>query len=76
MQARRFSPPGSAAPLGLKDVELIAATVKTLRTLLLLAVVHDHLLSLLGQEGEDIDWSTILQPIVRAAGVTARSAGR
>jgi len=72
MQARRFSPPGFAVPLGLKDVELMAAAAKTLRTPMpLLGVVHDHLLSLLAQEGEDIDWSAILLPIERAAGATA-----
>ncbi len=70
MQTRRFSPPGFAAPLGLKDVDLIAAAAASLQTPMpLLGVVQGHLLSLLAQVGHDIDWSAILLPIERAAAV-------
>lgn len=70
LQERAFTPPGFAVTLGLKDVELMGAAATRLRSPLpLLAIIHDHLLSLLAQEGEDIDWSAILLPIERAAGM-------
>lgn len=70
LQERAFTPPGFAAALGLKDVELMGAAATRLRSPLpLLAPIHDHLLSLLAQEGDDVDWSAILLPIERAAGI-------
>lgn len=70
MIERAFSPPGFAAPLGLKDVELVAAAARVLQVPMpLLGVVRGHLLSLIAQEGSDIDWAAILLPIERAAGV-------
>lgn len=73
MVERAFSPPGFAAPLGLKDVELIAAAARDLRTPMpLLSVVHGHLLSLLAQGGDELDWAAILLPIQQAAGVQPR----
>ncbi len=76
LRERSFSPPGFAAPLGLKDVELMAAAAKKLRSPLpLLGIVHDRLLSLIAQEGEEIDWSALLLPIERAAGLSPSSKG-
>lgn len=74
MVERSFTPAGFAAPLGLKDVQLVAAAAEQLKTPMpSLAAVHGHLLSLLAQEGNDLDWAAILLPIERAAGVAHAS---
>jgi 3-hydroxyisobutyrate dehydrogenase-like beta-hydroxyacid dehydrogenase len=76
MAARDFAPPGFAAALGLKDVELVAAAAKSLRVPMpALAVVREHLVELLAQDGGELDWAAILLPIERAAGLAPAVAG-
>jgi 3-hydroxyisobutyrate dehydrogenase-like beta-hydroxyacid dehydrogenase len=65
----RFRPAGFAAPLGLKDLRLVAAAAEAQRTPMpLIGVVRDHLLSTLAVDGEDIDWSALALSVRRAAG--------
>jgi 3-hydroxyisobutyrate dehydrogenase-like beta-hydroxyacid dehydrogenase len=57
---RKVSPPGFAAPLGLKDVRLALAAGESLRVPLPLAsLVRDRCLALLAQGGEALDWSAL-----------------
>ncbi len=56
----KFSPPGFAAPLGLKDVKLALAAGDELRVPLPLAsLLRDRFLTLLATSGDDLDWSAI-----------------
>lgn len=56
----KFSPPGFAAPLGLKDVRLTLAAGDDLRVPLPLAsLLRDRYLTLLANGGENLDWSAI-----------------
>jgi 3-hydroxyisobutyrate dehydrogenase-like beta-hydroxyacid dehydrogenase len=65
----RFRPAGFAAPLGLKDLRLVAQAADAQRTPLpLLGLLHDHLLSTIAIDGEDIDWSAMALAVRRAAG--------
>jgi 3-hydroxyisobutyrate dehydrogenase-like beta-hydroxyacid dehydrogenase len=67
----RFRPAGFAAPLGLKDMNLVDAAATTSRTPMpLLALLRDHLRAAIADEGEDVDWSAL----AIAAGIR-RSAG-
>lgn len=66
----RYRPAGFAAPLGLKDMNLVAATASAARVPMpLVGVVRDHLLSALAQEGEDLDWSGLALAVRRDAGL-------
>ncbi|MBN9353993.1 MAG: NAD(P)-dependent oxidoreductase [Hyphomicrobium denitrificans] len=65
----KFSPPGFAAPLGLKDVRLTLAAGDDLRVPLPLAsLLRDRYLTLLANGGDDLDWSAI-------GGLPAKDAG-
>ncbi|HTJ57350.1 MAG TPA: NAD(P)-dependent oxidoreductase [Devosiaceae bacterium] len=65
----RYRPAGFAAPLGLKDMRLVAAAAEAQRTPMpVLGVLRDHLLQAIGQEGEDIDWSSVGLSVARNAG--------
>jgi 3-hydroxyisobutyrate dehydrogenase-like beta-hydroxyacid dehydrogenase len=65
----RFRPAGFAAPLGLKDLRLIAEAADAQRTPLpLVGLLHDHLLSTIAIDGEDVDWSALALSVRRAAG--------
>jgi 3-hydroxyisobutyrate dehydrogenase-like beta-hydroxyacid dehydrogenase len=65
----RFRPAGFAAPLGLKDLRLVAAAAESQRTPLpLIGLLHDHLLSTIAIDGEDVDWSAMALAVRRAAG--------
>lgn len=56
----RFRPAGFAAPLGLKDMNLVSAAAHDLATPMpVLSLVRDHLLSLIARHGDDIDWSAV-----------------
>lgn len=56
----KFSPPGFAAPLGLKDVRLTLAAGDDLRVPLPLAsLLRDRYLTLLANGGDNLDWSAI-----------------
>jgi 3-hydroxyisobutyrate dehydrogenase-like beta-hydroxyacid dehydrogenase len=66
----RFKPAGFAAPLGLKDMRLAGQSAEALRVPMpLLSILRDHLLQVIAQEGEDIDWSAIAQAINKNAGL-------
>lgn len=61
---------GFPAPLGLKDMRLVAAIADASRVPMpVLGVVRDHLLSTIAREGEDIDWSGISKIIAADAGL-------
>jgi len=65
-----FRPAGFAAPLGLKDMNLVSQAATDARVPMpLLAVLRDHLLSTIAREGEDIDWSGIARIVAADAGL-------
>jgi 3-hydroxyisobutyrate dehydrogenase-like beta-hydroxyacid dehydrogenase len=65
----RFRPAGFAAPLGLKDMNLVDAAATASRVPMpVLGVVRDHLRAVIAQEGEDIDWAGVGLAIRRGAG--------
>jgi 3-hydroxyisobutyrate dehydrogenase-like beta-hydroxyacid dehydrogenase len=67
---QRFTPAGFAAPLGLKDMNLVDTVAGRLRTPMpLLGVVRDHLRAAIAQEGEDVDWSAVGAAVRRNAGL-------
>jgi 3-hydroxyisobutyrate dehydrogenase-like beta-hydroxyacid dehydrogenase len=64
----KFTPAGFAAPLGLKDMRLVGASAEELRVPMpLLSLLRDHLLQVIAQDGEDVDWSAISNAIKRNA---------
>jgi 3-hydroxyisobutyrate dehydrogenase-like beta-hydroxyacid dehydrogenase len=66
----RFRPAGFAAPLGLKDMNLVDAAATASRVPMpLLGIVRDHLRSVIAQEGDDIDWAGVALAVRRGAGV-------
>ena len=66
----RFTPAGFKAPLGLKDMRLVAESADKHRVPMpLLSLLRDHLLETLAKEGEDIDWSGIGRTVARNAGL-------
>lgn len=65
----RFGPGGFAAPLGLKDMNLVDAVATACRTPMpTLNVVRDHLRAAIAQEGDEVDWAGIALAVRRAAG--------
>ena len=65
----RFRPAGFAAPLGLKDMNLVDAAASASGVPMpVLDVVRDHLRTTVADEGPDIDWSGIALAVRRAAG--------
>ena len=65
-----FRPAGFAAPLGLKDMNLVSQAATDSRVPMpVLAVLRDHLLSTIAREGEDIDWSGIARIVAADAGL-------
>jgi 3-hydroxyisobutyrate dehydrogenase-like beta-hydroxyacid dehydrogenase len=55
--------------LGYKDIRLALAAAESLRVPLPLAsLLHDRLLTLLAQGGEQLDWSAISQLAAKDAG--------
>ena len=70
LAADRFRPAGFAAPLGLKDMKLVASAADALRTPMpVLSVLRDQLLSVVAQEGEEVDWSGVALAVRRNAGI-------
>ena len=66
----RFRPAGFAAPLGLKDMNLVDAAATASRVPMpVLGVVRDHLRAAIAQEGEDVDWASVALAVRRSAGV-------
>ncbi|HWI86546.1 MAG TPA: NAD(P)-dependent oxidoreductase [Sphingomonas sp.] len=65
-----FRPAGFAAPLGLKDMNLVGEFAsKTHVPMPVLAVLRDRLASTIAREGEDIDWSGIAKIAAANAGL-------
>ncbi len=66
----RYRPAGFNAPLALKDIRLTLGAAEARRVPMPLAsLVRDHLLALIAQEGEDIDWSAMARVAARNAGL-------
>ncbi|WP_442681011.1 NAD(P)-dependent oxidoreductase [Sphingomonas sp. ASY06-1R] len=64
-----FRPAGFAAPLGLKDMNLVSAAATTAWVPMpALSVLRDHLMATVAREGEEIDWSGIAKIIAEDAG--------
>jgi len=67
---QRFRPAGFAAPLGLKDMNLVSGLANDSRVPMpLLGVIRDHLLSAMAREGEDLDWSALALAVRADAGL-------
>ncbi len=65
----RFRPAGFAAPLGLKDMNLVDAAATASRVPMpVLGVVRDHLRAAIAQQGEDVDWAGIALAVRHGAG--------
>ena len=65
-----YRPAGFAAPLGLKDMRLVAQAAEAERVPMpLLNVLRDHMLQTLAVESGDIDWSAIALSVQRNAGL-------
>jgi 3-hydroxyisobutyrate dehydrogenase-like beta-hydroxyacid dehydrogenase len=65
-----YRPAGFAAPLGLKDMNLVSAAATDARVPMpLLSLVRDRLLSTIAREGDDIDWSGIAKTMFESAGL-------
>jgi 3-hydroxyisobutyrate dehydrogenase-like beta-hydroxyacid dehydrogenase len=70
MIADEYRPAGFPAPLGLKDMNLVAEAAGGARVPMpLLGVIRDHLLQTIGQQGDDVDWAAIGKTIGANAGV-------
>lgn len=66
----RFRPAGFAAPLGLKDMNLVDSAATASRVPMpVLGVVRDHLRAAIAQEGEDVDWSSVALAVRASAGM-------
>lgn len=65
-----YRPAGFTAPLGLKDMRLVAGAAEAARVPMpVLGIVKDHLLSTIAREGDDIDWCGIGAIIAADAGL-------
>ncbi len=65
----KYRPAGFAAPLGLKDMNLVsAAATESLVPMPLLSLVRDRLLSTVAREGPDIDWAGAAKTVAEMAG--------
>ena len=64
----RFRPAGFAAPLGLKDMNLVSAAATDARVPMpVLSLLRDRLLATIAREGDDIDWSGIAKTVAADA---------
>jgi 3-hydroxyisobutyrate dehydrogenase-like beta-hydroxyacid dehydrogenase len=67
----RYRPAGFTAPLGLKDMRLMAAAAEATRVPMpFLGVIRDHLLATVASEGDDVDWAAVGKIIARNAGLS------
>jgi 3-hydroxyisobutyrate dehydrogenase-like beta-hydroxyacid dehydrogenase len=65
----KFRPAGFAAPLGLKDMNLVAQEANDRRVPMpALAAIRNHLLQGIAKHGEEIDWSVVAKVIAENAG--------
>ncbi len=68
---RRYSPPGFALPLGLKDVRLVLAAADAAAVPMPLAsLVHDHLVTALARGKGGLDWAALGELIAEDAGLS------
>jgi 3-hydroxyisobutyrate dehydrogenase-like beta-hydroxyacid dehydrogenase len=68
----KFEPAGFAAPLGLKDMNLVDAAALAARAPMpFLGVVRGHLLATIARHGEDVDWSSIARVVEENSGLGA-----
>nr|ALS90843.1 tartro_sem_red: 2-hydroxy-3-oxopropionate [uncultured bacterium] len=66
----KYRPAGFAAPLALKDVRLTLAAAEANRVAIPFgSLIRDRLLTLIAQEGEDIDWSAMAKVAAGNAGL-------
>jgi 3-hydroxyisobutyrate dehydrogenase-like beta-hydroxyacid dehydrogenase len=74
----RFSPPGFALPLGVKDNRLLLEAGERLAVPLPLAsLVRDHMLAALARGYGDLDWSAFARVVAEQAGLASpRAEGR
>ena len=65
-----YRPAGFTAPLGLKDMRLVAGAAETARVPMpVLGIIKDHLLSTIARVGDDIDWCGIGAIVAADAGL-------
>ncbi len=66
----RFEPPGFAAPLGLKDMNLAdAAALASGVSMPFLGVLRGQLVTLVARHGEAIDWSALAKVVAENSGL-------
>lgn len=71
---QRYSPPGFAMPLGLKDVGLALSAGEARRVPLPFAgVLRDNFLDALAHGGEELDWSALALVAAKRAGLDERT---
>lgn len=69
LRAESFRPAGFTAPLGLKDMDLVAAAARERHVPMpLLSLLRDRLVETIATEGPDIDWSGIARVVDASAG--------
>ncbi len=67
---RRFTPPGFALPLGLKDVRLAMEAAEAKHAVLpIAAVVRNQFVAALAHGDEKLDWSAVSMVAFRASGI-------
>ena len=65
----RFEPAGFAAPLGLKDMNLVdAAALGARASMPILAILRGNLLTAIARHGEGVDWSAIAKVVDENSG--------
>jgi 3-hydroxyisobutyrate dehydrogenase-like beta-hydroxyacid dehydrogenase len=65
---KNFKPAGFTAPLGLKDMTLVAKAAESAQmSMPILDILCDHIGCAIAQEGEDVDWSAIGQVVENKA---------
>jgi 3-hydroxyisobutyrate dehydrogenase-like beta-hydroxyacid dehydrogenase len=65
----QFEPAGFAAPLGLKDMNLVdAAALDARASMPILAILRGQLLTAIARHGESVDWSTIAKVVDENSG--------
>lgn len=65
-----YLPAGFTAPLGLKDMNLVSEAATDARVPMpVLAVIRNHILSLIAREGEEVDWSALARIVAGEAGI-------
>lgn len=69
LRTENFRPAGFTAPLGLKDMDLVAAAARERHVPMpLLSLLRDRLVETIATQGPDIDWSGIARVVDASAG--------